>query len=119
PGTPPPSLTCRSLPESEPRGANEPTTHLDMGSWEESCLEGGALELGRPPIFRVRFFFDQPRAQPLVDLAFQGGAAVLVVVYRAGQLNESRPKILLALAVAEIVFHAPELLVDGFQFGSE
>src|SRR5438105_3375893 len=44
-------------------------------------------------VVHVRLLLDQPRSQKLVDLPLQGGAAVVLVVDRAGQLDEARAEV--------------------------
>ncbi len=63
----------------------------------------------------ICLFLDDLRAQPLIDPPLDSRAAVVGLVNRAGQLDESWAEIAGPLTVADVVLDPPERFVDRLQ----
>src|SRR5205807_3285196 len=66
-------------------------------------------------ITRMCLLLDESCPQQIVDRAFEGAAPVVRAVDGAGQRDETRPKILIALAETDVVLNLPKLQVDRSQ----
>ena len=67
----------------------------------------------------VFFFFAELRAEQLVDLLLDGGAAVIGLVDRARQVDEAVAEILGFLASADVVLDVPQALVDLLELAEQ
>ena len=66
-----------------------------------------------------RLLLDEAGTQPLVDLAFERRAVVVVLVDLTGQLDELRTEVATALTAADFVLYVPQHLVDRTQLGRQ
>src|SRR5688572_28029807 len=66
-------------------------------------------------IWLISLFFDDRRAQQLVDLPLDGRPAIVLVVHAPRQLDELRAEVLGTLAQPDVVLDAPQRLVDLFE----
>src|SRR6218665_2510219 len=67
----------------------------------------------------VGFLFHDGRAGQYIDLLFHGRALVIGYVDGTSQLNEFGPEILLAFAIADVVFYHPQGFIDGLELSPE
>src|SRR6516225_9737935 len=94
----PQSVTSRSPQRSIPPRLRAPP---DSG---DPLLIGG-----------VGLLFDERGAEPLIDLALEGGAPIVGPIHRARQGDEPGTEVLVPLTPADLVLDLPQGLVDRLQ----
>lgn len=86
-----------------------------VGDFHERAAHRSGRRLIPDPVRRVLLLLVPCRAEQLADPALQGGALLVVVTDRAGQIQESRAEVAEYLATPDVVLGLQDRLIDPLE----